>query len=174
MRSGPNGAAETMNPEGAAAVPKPPQDGSPGIGRLPISTAVRACVASRFFRFLVVGGLNTAFSYALFAVLILLGVHYAAAGLVTTVSSVAFNFNTTGRLVFGSHDGSRIFRFTVVYAIMYVVGTGLVGIAKEVGVPVLLSSAVLLLPMALLGFTLQRLLVFRAKRSGAAAERGTR
>ncbi|NCQ92050.1 MAG: hypothetical protein GPI94_15420 [Microcystis aeruginosa LG13-03] len=55
----------------------------------------------RFVRFLLVGVLNTIFGYSLFAVLILIGLNYKYAVLIGTIQGVLFNFQTTGRLVFG-------------------------------------------------------------------------
>jgi putative flippase GtrA len=56
-------------------------------------------LATSFVRFLAVGVLNTAFGYALFALLVWAGVWYPAAA--STIGGMIFNFNTTGRLVFG-------------------------------------------------------------------------
>jgi len=123
---------------------------------------LRRLLANRFIRFLVVGGVNTAFSYATFAAFILLRVPYPIAAFVATVLSVLFNFKSYGRFVFESHDNSLIFRFFLVYGICYLVGLGPLAWAKAHGVSLLLIAAVFLLPMAALSYTLNRLLVFRS------------
>jgi putative flippase GtrA len=125
------------------------------------SSLLRSLGANRFFRFLVVGGVNTVFGYGVFAAFILLKLPYPVAALLSTTLSVLFNFKSYGRFVFGSHDNRLIFRFFLVYAICYVVGLAPLAWAKAHGVPILLVAAIFLLPMAALAFTLNRLLVFR-------------
>lgn len=132
--------------------------------RIYVRETIRKALENRFFRFLLVGGLNTAFGYGVFAVLILTGVHYAVAAFASTVLGVLFNFRTTGRLVFGNRDDRLLLRFVLVYAITYVVGVASLRVAKGAGIPVLLAGAVLQLPMSLFTFGLQRAVVFRKPR----------
>src|SRR5512141_497211 len=105
------------------------------------SSAKRA-IENRFVRFLLVGALNTVFGYSVFAVLVIIGVHYAIAALVSTVLGVLFNFKTTGRLVFSSRDNHMLIRFVGVYAISYVVGVFLLRASVALSINVLLASAV--------------------------------
>jgi putative flippase GtrA len=116
--------------------------------------------ATSFVRFLVVGVLNTVFGYGFFALLIWAGLWYPAAAAASTVGGIVFNFNTTGRLVFGNRDSSVFWRFVGVYALTYVVGVGLMKAGLLLGVPVLVTAAGLALPMAGLAFVLQRSFVF--------------
>lgn len=113
---------------------------------------------------MLVGGLNTAFGYTVFAICILIGTPYQLAALVSTVLGVLFNFKSYGALVFASHDNRLIFRFIAVYGICYLVGLVPLAWAKAHGVPILWMGAICVLPMAALAFTLQRVLVFH--RSG--------
>lgn len=117
--------------------------------------------AERFLRFIVVGGVNTVFGYSIFALLILLHVHYAIAAFLSTVCGVLFNFLTTGHFVFGNRDASRLPRFFGVYAVSYVVGVLLLRLSEILQIDVLVAAAVLALPMAVFSFTLNRLFVFR-------------
>ena len=129
---------------------------------------LRSCWAQPFFRFLVVGGLNTAFGYGVFALLILLGVHYAIAALLSTVLGILFNFKTTGMLVFHSHDNTLIAKFFAVYGVNYVIGVLVLKAFKALGVHVLVTAAVSILPMAALSFVLMRWFVFGPARRRAA------
>src|SRR5258707_15288817 len=70
-------------------------------------------------RFLVVGGLNTAFGYSLFAVLTYVGVGYPIAIGLATIGGVLFNFQSVGRLVFNGAPRSRFWRFVGVYCVVY-------------------------------------------------------
>ena len=118
----------------------------------------------RFFRFLVVGVLNTAFGYLMYALLLRFGLHYTAALLLATIAGVLFNFRTTGRLVFGNRDNSLLWRFIGVYALQYLLSIGVLRLLHEAGLNDYLAGAVLMLPMAVLSFILNRALVFSAGR----------
>ena len=114
----------------------------------------------RFARFLAVGALNTAFGYATFAVLLLLGLHYALAALLSTVLGVAFNFQTIGRLVFGSRDASLLLRFLAVYGLTYVLNVAVLRMLEAPRVDLLALQALLMLPLAGVSFVLHRRFVF--------------
>jgi putative flippase GtrA len=116
--------------------------------------------AHRFLRFLFVGGINTLFGYSVFALFILAGVHYAVAALLSTVLGMLFNFKTTGIIVFRSHDNRLILRFLGVYGLTYVLGVAVLKAFKAVGVHVLITAAVAMVPMAGLSFLLMRRFVF--------------
>jgi putative flippase GtrA len=115
---------------------------------------------SAFVRFLLVGALNTAFGYALFAALVLFRLHYALAALVGQILGVLFNFGTTGSIVFGNRDPRLLVRFVAVYAVHYAAGVALLRLGLATGVPVLVTSAATTLPLAAFSFALQRLWVF--------------
>src|SRR3954454_8664255 len=55
----------------------------------------------RFLRFLVVGSLNTLFSYAVYAVMLFVGLPYVYANFVALATGVLFSFRTQGAFVFG-------------------------------------------------------------------------
>jgi putative flippase GtrA len=128
-----------------------------------IVARLRSLWQIRFLRFLLIAALNTVFGYALFAVLILLGIRYPLAAAIGTIVGILFNFQTTGRFVFESHDLSLILRFFGVYAITYAVGVTLLWLGERQGVPVLATAAVCAVPMGFLAYTLQRVFVFRAR-----------
>ena len=117
---------------------------------------------SPFVRFLVVGILNTAFGYALFAILVWSGLWYPAAAAVSTIGGIVFNFNTTGRLVFRNRDRTLFWKFLAVYGVTYAASVGLMRLGLVLGVPVLWTGAAIALPMAVVAFLLQRSLVFRS------------
>ena len=64
-----------------------------------------------FVKFVLVGILNTAFGYLVFALLLFLGLHYTLAVILSTIAGVLFNFKTTGTLVFKNHNNKLIFKF---------------------------------------------------------------
>lgn len=115
----------------------------------------------RFVRFVLVGGLNTAFGYAVFCLLAWTGLHYSAAIALSTIIGVMFNYHSTGRLVFDGAPSGRILRFFGVYGLTYAINVLLMKMLLGVGLSVYVAGASLILPMALLNFALMKRLVFQ-------------
>ena len=120
----------------------------------------------RLLRFLVVGSINTIFSYIVYAILILAGAHYSLATLISTVLGVIFNFFTTGRIVFRNMDNKRFISFVLVYTFTYLINILLLrwlidGLAMEK----LFAGALVTLPVALLSYFLNAKLTFKDKLS---------
>lgn len=119
---------------------------------------------NKFFRFILVGILNTAFGYSLFALFIFLNIHYSLAVFLSTVLGVLFNFKTIGKLVFDSHDNSLIFRFITVYVLLYLINISCLWFFKISGFEnMYINGFVLLVPLALISFVLNKKFVFRTK-----------
>jgi len=127
-----------------------------------ISGLPRALWHNRFARFLMVGGVNTLFGYLVFAFLIFLKLHYAAAVFLSTFIGILFNFKTTGKLVFGSSDNGLIVRFFGVYGMVYILNTAALKVLNMHNMNMYFAGAVMLLPMALISFLLLRGFVFRS------------
>ncbi len=118
---------------------------------------------SRLPKFLLVGVLNTAFGYSLFALFIFLGVHYSLAVLLSTVLGILFNFKTIGRLVFRSHNNRLIFRFVATYGLTYLLNVVILRILDGLRVNMYIAGMLLLIPLALISFVLQKKYVFTEK-----------
>jgi putative flippase GtrA len=114
----------------------------------------------QFARFLFVGFFNSLFGYSCFAILLYVGLHYALALFLATILGVAFNFKSTGALVFGSHNNRLIIRFIASYAAIYFVNAVGIKILSHIGVTPYISGAVLIFPMAVLAFILNKRFVF--------------
>lgn len=78
-------------------------------------------IKNKFLRFLLVGGLNTAFGYFLFLFLIWMGLHYSLALLLSQIIGVLFNYKTTGYLVFQNKSNKLLIKFFLVYAFVYLI-----------------------------------------------------
>ena len=121
----------------------------------------------RFARFLLVGALNTLFGYFLYGSLILIGLNYKYAVLLATIIGVLFNFQTTGRLVFGSKNNKLIFRFVLVYVATFLLNVEALRFVDGMNINIeqktkmLIAGAILVLPMAVISFVLMKLFVFR-------------
>lgn len=116
---------------------------------------------SRVLRFLMVGGINTAFGYGAYALLLFAGLSYALAALLGTILGVLFNFLTTGKLVFDGLSGARLARFVTVYAITYAINVATLTVLIGFRIQAYLAGAICLLPMAALSYVLMRDFVFR-------------
>lgn len=70
-------------------------------------------------RFVLTGGLNTLFGFALYSGLVLAGMVPGWALLVATVIGVLFNFVSFGSLTFRKLEARRLPRFLAAYTIIY-------------------------------------------------------
>ena len=81
----------------------------------PSSATVRQLL--RFFK---VGVINTLFGYALYAVMVAIGLQLFVAQAVATIIAVAFNYVSYSRYVFNGARSSKV-RFLLSYALNYLV-----------------------------------------------------
>lgn len=81
----------------------------------------------QFVRFLLVGALNTAFGYGIYGVLLWLGLGLPLSLLGATILGILFNFVSTGRLVFRDFAWRRLPGYLVTYALVWLLGTGIIG-----------------------------------------------
>ncbi len=116
--------------------------------------------SGQLIRYLAVGVLNTLFGYCCYAVLLWIGLHYAAAALLATVLGVLFNFKSYGTLVFDSRDNRRLLRFIGVYVLGYLLNVAGLRLLTGIGMSPYVAGAVLLLPMAALNYFLHKRYVF--------------
>lgn len=123
---------------------------------------------NQLIRFFIVGGVNTVFGYSVFAFFIFLGFHYSIAALLGTIMGVLFNFKTTGKLVFKRSDNSLIFGFFAVYAVIYVLNVLGLMFFNILHISNYIAGAVLILPLGILAFVLNKKFVFQneGKRAG--------
>lgn len=113
-----------------------------------------------FIRYILVGGLNTAFGYAVFGLLAFLGLHYSLAILFATVIGIIFNFVTYGNLVFGKSSRELIWRFVAIYGVLYLVNVAVVYIFLPLLQNVYVANAVAIGFTTVLGFYLNRRYVY--------------
>lgn len=124
---------------------------------------VRRLAQVRFLRFLVVGGLNTAFGYGLFYLLLRLSGSAMFALTLGTILGVLFNFVTTGSLVFRALERHRLIRFFGVYGIVYLYNAAGLTILQAMGVDPALGGLLLLPGAVAISYLLNRAFVFAAR-----------
>lgn len=127
-----------------------------------MSLNVQEMIQNRFLRFLVVGGINTLFGYSVYALLLFLQFHYSLAAVVATILGILFNFKTTGRIVFNSRDNRLLFKFIGVYAVVCLVNILALKVFDVFQVDLYLAGFIMIFPMAILGFFLNKMFVFTA------------
>ena len=118
-------------------------------------------------KFLVVGGVNTVFSYSCYAGLLFIGLHYSLAALFGTLLGIVFNYLSTSRYVYNaSSASSRVIRFVLVYCLHYFVNISCLWLLKQSGFNPYLSGLILIIPMAIVSFLLLNHLVYNEKPTG--------
>lgn len=121
-------------------------------------------IDKKFLKFLAVGLLNTLFGYSCYAALLFFGVHFSIAALFSTILGVLFNFKTIGMLVFNNSNNYLIFKFIGVYCVIYFINIFFLNIFNNFRFNMFIAGAIMILPMALLSFILNKYLVFKGKR----------
>jgi putative flippase GtrA len=114
-----------------------------------------------FIKFLLVGVINTLFGFSVYSLFITIGFHFTLASLISTIFGMLFNFKTIGVLVFKSKNNTLIFRFIVVYIIQYLLNVSFLKVMDSFQMNMILSGAIILLPLAVLSFLLNKKYVFR-------------
>ena len=126
-------------------------------------------LSEQFILFLVMGGINTLFYYCLFSSLIYVGLYYVTAVVIATVCGVLFNFQTFGRVVFKNFQLRLLGRFICVYIVVCAANIAGLRLLELVGLMnKYIAGAILVLPIALLGYVLNKTFVFKHK--GAESE----
>ena len=115
----------------------------------------------QFARFVVVGLVNTAFSYAIYAGSLYAGLGYATANLAALVLGILFSFKTQGAFVFANTDGRRILRFVVVWALIYGCNLFVISRFVAIGFDPYLSGALAIPFATILSYLSQKFFVFR-------------
>jgi putative flippase GtrA len=114
-------------------------------------------------RFLVAGGLNTAFGFGVYSALVLLGIPVPAALLIATVAGVFFNFLTYGGFAFRSLELRRLPRFLAAYALIYLFNLALLeGLRAATGLGPIVAQLLCLAIVVPTAYLILKLKVFGA------------
>ena len=124
---------------------------------------IQKYITAEFIRFVLVAMLNTLFGYGVYTLLVYFGMHFSLATLISTILGVLFNFKTYGILVFKNSSNKLIFRFVLVYCVVYLCNIGGIALLKTLGMSSYLAGAVMLVPVGLLGFILNKIFVYSQK-----------
>lgn len=117
-------------------------------------------IDEKFFKFLFVGFLNTAFSYFLYAIFVTLGLIANLALFFQYILGVLWNFKTTGTIVFQNKNNKLIFKFIASYIFTFLINSVLLKVLTSF-INDYLAQAILILPIALLSFFILKKWVFK-------------
>ena len=117
--------------------------------------------AVQAIRFVLVGVVNTTFSYLIYAGLLFVGLGYQLANLLALIVGILFSFKTLGHLVFRNTANRLLGRFVVSWAAIYVCVIFLIGRIMALGFDAYAAGA-LALPFSVgLSYLSQKYFVFR-------------
>lgn len=124
-----------------------------------VVAAKRVC-APQFLKFLLVGVLNTGFSYSLYCFLVYLGLNFALANFLAVASGVVFSFHTQSSLVFRAGGARQFARFVAAWFLIWALNVLLIKLIMDAGLNAYWAGAVALAPTTLVSFVVQKYLVF--------------
>lgn len=119
-------------------------------------------------RFILVGALNALFGFAVFSGFALLGAPNWLGVLGGNVAGLAFNFVTSGGLVFRQLAWRNLPRFAVCYGVLMAINTFLLALLEAPAGGKIHAQAVLTLPLAAISYLLLSRWVFRRSPSADA------
>jgi putative flippase GtrA len=126
-----------------------------------LSGLFRAARSTRIVRFIAVGTVNTAFGYGLFACLFLATGAHLFAVVMATVGGILFNYQTTGRLVFGNRGMRALLPFVTGYAITMLLNLAILELLVRCGANPLLAQAICLPVVVVSAYAINANVVFR-------------
>lgn len=117
----------------------------------------------QLLRYFIAGALNTLFAYSIYALAIFIGLHYSVAVFFGGVVPVFTGYHAQRRYVFMCETGNHLPRFLAVFVVVYIVNVLILKIllARGLSGDEYLSGALAMIPSVLLGFALNKYLVFR-------------
>jgi putative flippase GtrA len=120
-------------------------------------------IDKKFQKFLIVGVINTIFSYSLYAFFLSLGIHYGVAVLLSTILGVLFNFKTIGKFVFNNGSNRLIFKFIAPYVVIYFLNIGSLRVFDFFDFNMYFAGFIVTIYLSLVSFYLNKKFVFNQK-----------
>lgn len=109
---------------------------------------------------MIVGGVNTLFSFAVYSICIVTGMALWLALLAGTLSGTVFNFFSTGGYVFRELSLTRFPRFVICYLLVYGINIMMIEVISIWVSSKILSQAIMIFPLALFSYFLMARFVF--------------
>ncbi|MGZ8161818.1 MAG: GtrA family protein [Methylobacter sp.] len=119
---------------------------------------------STFLRYLFIGGINTLFSYSVYALGLYFGLNYQLANLLALILGIISGFILQGRIVFKNADKRLFLQFLFFWLILYSFNILFIGVIINFGFNAYEAGAIALMPMVLISFVIQKAIIFRLRR----------
>ena len=113
------------------------------------------------FRFVLVGILNTGFSYMIYAIMLFVGLQYQIANLIAMLTGIFFSFKTQGRFVFFNTDNKLFWKFITSWIAIYLGNISLIGSLMSFGFDAYWAGAMALPFSVVLSYLTQRYFAFK-------------
>lgn len=117
-------------------------------------------IDEKFAKFLLIGGLNTAFGFLVYVALAKLSGSYLVGIVGANIIGPIFNFFTTGRLVFLSKSAKSFLPFLCGYGVICIVNIGLVAALTAGGIGATWAQALCLPVLVVTSYTINNKIVF--------------
>jgi len=115
------------------------------------------------FRFVIVGIINTGFSYCVYAGAIFIGLPYYLASFVSIVLSILFSFKTQGAFVFKNKNNALLGRFILCWGILYIFAVFIIWLFLQFGFNEYWAGMLALPFTTFLSYLAQKYYVFKAE-----------
>jgi putative flippase GtrA len=112
-------------------------------------------------RFVLIGCVNTVFSYCIFAALLILGAGIEIGSLLTLIVGICFGYYTQGSIVFRYTSNAAFGRFVAAWALIYVANLAIIRSLVACGLGSYLAVAIAMGPTVAISYFIQKLAVFR-------------
>ena len=112
-------------------------------------------------RFILVGVLNTGFSYLIYAAMLYLGLGYQLANLIALLVGILFSFKTQGHFVFSNTDNKLFGKFALSWLVIYLCNISFIAWFISFGFDAYWAGAMALPFSVVLSYLTQRYFVFR-------------
>lgn len=116
----------------------------------------------KFYKFLLVGGINTVFGYSIFSLFIYIGIHYTIAVFLTTCIGILFNFKMFSKFVFNNTNNKLIIRFVGIYGIAYLLNISIIKISTYFMKNIYIAGGIATLAVAFVSYFLNKQFVFQS------------
>jgi putative flippase GtrA len=113
------------------------------------------------FRFIIIGALNTGFSYSVFALLLFLGFGIEIGSLLALLVGILFSYLTQSSIVFRYTSAGAFARFILMWGVIYAVNLMIIRAVMVFGTSTYLAAAIATGPVTVISYFLQKLAVFR-------------
>lgn len=116
-------------------------------------------------RYIFIGSFNTMIGYAIYCLMLVVGLNFAGASLVSLIFGIMLSFLTLGRYVFFSQLEGRFAKFILIWAVLYLFNVAAISAIMHFGASAYIAGLIAAVPTLGAAFLLQRFYVFNDKGS---------